>query len=60
MKTRITELLGVQYPLLQGAWRGSQTVSWLRQCPMPEAWVSSPEELPRWIISGIRSGRQRS
>ena len=38
MKTRITEMLGIEYPIIQGgmAWVAEHT--WQQACPQQAAW----------------------
>lgn len=41
MKTRITELFGIQYPIIQGAMQCCPSPAWLPPCPTPGGWVPS-------------------
>lgn len=36
--TRICEILGIEYPILQGAWHGWQPLNWRRRCLMRGSW----------------------
>ena len=46
MKTKITELLGIEYPIVQGA------MAWIAEhhlaAAVPAAWASSPAAPHRW------------
>ena len=41
MKTRITELFGIQYPIIQGAMQWLSKPRLLPPCPTPGGWVPS-------------------
>jgi hypothetical protein len=49
MKNRVTEILGSEYPIIQGAMRRISLGTWPLPCPAP---VASE-------LSGHRDGRQR-